>query len=185
MIDERAERLINRKLDGELTANESLELNRLLIRRPEVRSVMESYLLMDEQAGEAVRAVISAPAAGVSPQDISGWSRPKRQWWYSFGLVSGLAAAITLAVLLSQRAAGLSGISPSESGSVRSAVAARHTPEPMVDYVADTAGIEGPRHETVSLEREVIGVWDYRSNSLYLLEADVARSLTQPVKVTY
>lgn len=184
MIDERAERLINRKLDGELTADETLELNRLLIRSPEVRSVMESYLLMDEQVGEAVRTVVSAPAAHGAPRDISNWSR-KRQWWYSFGLVSGLAAAITLAVLLSQRAAELGGTSPSDPGSIRSAVAARHTPEPTVEYVADTADIEGPRHETVSLEREVIGVWDYRSGSLYLLEADVARSLTQPVKVNY
>ena len=41
MIDERLERLINRKLDGELSEAESLELDKLLIRSPEGRAMLE------------------------------------------------------------------------------------------------------------------------------------------------
>ena len=43
MTDERTERLITRKLDGELTEAESLELDKALVRSPEARSLLEDY----------------------------------------------------------------------------------------------------------------------------------------------
>ena len=43
MVDERVEHLINRRVDGELTGAESLELDQLLVRSPEARSLLEEY----------------------------------------------------------------------------------------------------------------------------------------------
>lgn len=183
MIDERTERLINRRLDGQLTEDESLELNKLLIRSPEAQTLLAQYAAMDEQLGDVVRTVVSAPAATVEPGEVSGWSLAPRRWWYSFGLISALAAAITLAVLVSQRVSGIPGGDLQARSVVDASLAGREFfsgNEP--DYVAT---IEGPRRQTERLQREVIGVWDRQSHSLYLLEVDSARSLVEPVRVNY
>ena len=50
------------------------------------------------------------------------------------------------------------------------------------DYVAS---LQGRRRETESVQRDVIGVWDQQSNSLYLLELNSARSLVEPVRANY
>jgi hypothetical protein len=183
MIDERTEQLINRKLDGELSDQESLELDKLLIRNPQVRALLEEYARMDEQAGEVIRAVACEPVTRIGPQDVLSWtSAPRHQWWYSFGLVSGVAAAITLAVLLSQRTSTLRVSRPSS-------LQLSHTPsqdaDPLAGQLDYVWNVEGPRRETVNLDRDVIGVWDGESGSLYLLEADSTRSFVEPVRVNY
>jgi len=66
MIDERTEQLVTRKLDGELTGAESHELNKLLIRSPQARALMEEYERADALAGEALRAAFEREA---SPDD--------------------------------------------------------------------------------------------------------------------
>ncbi len=185
MIDERTEQLINRKLDGELSEEESLELNKLLIRDPRARALMEEYARMDEQAGQLIRAVVRQPVARIGPGEVSSWaSGPRHQWWYSFGLVSAVAAAITLAVLLSQRAAMLGNETPSslQQMSLDSAQADTSAARPQLDCAWN---IDGPRRETLNLDRDVIGVWDRESGSLYILEADSTQSLVEPVKVNY
>jgi len=74
MIDERTEHLISRKLDGELSEDEALELNKLLIRDPEARGLMEDYARMDRQVGEAVRAVLWSATGGAAP--ATSWQPP-------------------------------------------------------------------------------------------------------------
>lgn len=56
MIDERIEHLITRKLDGELTDAEALELDKALLRHPEARQRYETLSDLDGQADEALRA---------------------------------------------------------------------------------------------------------------------------------
>jgi len=190
MMDERTERLINRKLDGELTAAESLELDKLLIRNPQARALFEEYAAMDAQASELLRAVVapSVTAGTTDRMSETAWNPPPRRWWYSFGLVSGLAAAITLAVLLSHRAATVNVTSPAD---VSGAMVVSGGPSPARPDTMTTgptnlvSHVEGPRRETTNLERDVIGWWDRESGSLYLIEADRARSIIELVRVNY
>jgi len=96
-------------------------------------------------------------------------------------MISAVAAAITLAVLLPQRTAvfpGPVGAHPQVSGSPGIAP----TAHPGTDWLA---AVEGPRRRTDSIDRDVIGVFDQQSGSLYLLEFDGTRSSVEPVRANY
>lgn len=181
MIDERTEQLINRKLDGELTDGESLELDKLLIRDPQARVMLEQLVRIDTQAGEVLRAVTSASVAAASAVEVAAWAPRRQHWWQSLGLVTAVAATITLTVLLSQRALLLEGQTPvsPQSVSAPQVVSASGAPR------ESEWNIQGPRRETLDVDRDVIGVWDRQSGSLYLIEANSTRSLVEPVKVNY
>jgi anti-sigma factor RsiW len=183
MIDERTEQLINRKLDGELTADESLELDKLLIRSPQARALLEEYAVIDEQATQAIETVVARAETRVAPDQIAGWGRSRLQMWYSFGLVTAVAAAVSLAVMLSFRAATMSEATtpPGIEQSLRDPMAAAG-PAGSIDQ---PWRIDGPRRETLDIDRDVIGVWDRQSHSLYLIEADNTRSMIEPVKANY
>jgi len=178
MNDERTELLINRRLDGELSEQESLELDKLLIRDPAARALMEEYARIDAEAGRALQTVVIAPASTVQAEQVSAWASARPHWWQSFGLVAAVAAAITLGVLLSQRAGGLRGgeISPSPVAERPSA------PGPQSENLWTVGERSRP---PVNIERDVIGVWDRQSGSLYLLEADRAQSPIEPVNFNY
>lgn len=184
MIDERTEQLMNRRLDGEITAVESLELDKLLIRDPHARRLMDEYARLDALAGEAIRSAVNTQAAPTVPTAgaTAGWRVPQRQWWYSFGLVSAVAAAITLAVLLSQRAATIGLTGRAGQVALHEPADTARDPGRAVDYIRH---VDGPRRETLNLDRDVIGVWDHHTGSLYLLEADTTRSRIEPVKANY
>ncbi len=189
MIDERIEILINRKLDGELSEEDSLELNKLLIRNPDAHALLDEYAVMDRLAAEAIEAELAEPVARVSPEQVSQWNKSKRQWWYSMALISAVAAALTLSVLLSQRAANMNDSAALPISGVHSAQQAAATltdraPQGRLVNVG-TIPLDGRRRQTDSLERDVLGVWDQDSHSLYLLEANEARSTVEPVKFNY
>ena len=57
-INQKIEKLIVRSLDGALTEQEQLELNRELIRNPDARQIMEQYQRIDNVAIEALDQVI-------------------------------------------------------------------------------------------------------------------------------
>lgn len=64
-LDERTETLITRRLDGELTGeDESLELDKQLIRSPAARQAFEDSRRIDELAGEMLRGLLG----GVTPE---------------------------------------------------------------------------------------------------------------------
>lgn len=185
MIDERTEHLITRKLDGELADAESLELNKLLIRDPQARALLEEHARQEQRAGEAIRALVSVWARGSMAAEVAAWVPSRRRWWYSLAAISAVAAAFTLAVLLWQRpAAAPDGEAMPTDSLVSSgppdAVEPLHPADPGYMPV-----VEHPRRETDNLEREVIGVWDRQSRSLYLLEADRTDLLVEPVRFNY
>ncbi len=63
---ERIELLINRKLDGELTLDEDLELSRALIRMPEYRQMLECSECIDGICVEVLGDEIGEPSADVA-----------------------------------------------------------------------------------------------------------------------
>ena len=98
-IDEHLERQINRALDGELTEDERLALDRELIRQPQARREMERSAQLDALAGETLRALLSdQPGSGglmariPRPADRPGYHRG---WW----LLPGAVAAAILALV--------------------------------------------------------------------------------------
>ncbi len=82
--NERIEHLINRKLDGELTEEERLELDRALIRSPAHRRMLEQSQRIDAACPGVLRELVQAGSAEyefVEPSPISRPPRFQRAWW--------------------------------------------------------------------------------------------------------
>lgn len=98
--EERIEVLINRRLDGTLTGDEHLELDRALIRSPEHRRMLEVSQRIDALCSDALGRELSCTAAGHSgdfvPLDRVGIRRRVRWWWTVPG---ALAACLGLMVV--------------------------------------------------------------------------------------
>lgn len=102
-VTQEMERLIVRRLDGALTEDEALRLDRELIRNPDARRLLEDYVRVDAVASAALREVM---VGADQPVDMSvltsgppqrGWSaRYHRGWW----LLPGAVAAALLALMI-------------------------------------------------------------------------------------
>lgn len=102
-VDERIERLIVRRLDGELTEEEALELDRELLRCPEARELFDEYQRIDRVAAEALGAAIENDAGKAAPLAVVTAPRRKgysKLWW---GLPAAVAATLALIVTLTPR----------------------------------------------------------------------------------
>ncbi len=101
-VNEQSERLIVRSLDGMLTSEEELELNRLLIRDPAARLLRDEYALLDSQASRALREQdtdrpidLDAVFSAATPQSNRSW-RVHRGWL----MIPGAIAAAVLAMVI-------------------------------------------------------------------------------------
>ena len=99
-VNERIERLITRRLDDELSADERLELDRALLQDPEARALLEEYERVDAAASVALASTVAkesetvAPFPRISSQPVrSGYNRA---WW---ALPAAVAAAVALLVV--------------------------------------------------------------------------------------
>jgi anti-sigma factor RsiW len=189
MIDERTERLINRRLDGELTEAESLELDKQLTQSPEARSLLAEYEANDALAAKALDALL---AEGDAPEDRTATvARPaNRLRWAGTRRMTrnrwGLAAAAGLALIIG---AGLGRWTaprakpidvPDNNASRPPVVVDADSPENALGRmtVQASAGVDQ------RIEREILGVFDEETQSLYLLEASRARA-RDPMTVNY
>jgi anti-sigma factor RsiW len=175
-MDERTEHLISRRLDGEITGEESLELDRLLIRSPEARTWMEACERQDRLAAETLHAALPGDVQtdrGESAASLTHPSNTERIPRFVAGRWSGLrAASIALAVLAgtgvgyftSQRWA------PPTSG--RAGLdASTEEVSPGVDHGAVAERDDETSPTSPQLVRDVYGVVDEETGNLYLLEA--------------
>jgi anti-sigma factor RsiW len=97
-VDPKIERLIVRRLDGELTPDEQLELDRALLKCPEARALLEEYERIDGLASVAVASVVAdnqEAAASVPVRHRHPARGYSRAWW---ALPAAVAAAIALVV---------------------------------------------------------------------------------------
>jgi len=103
--DERIESLMNRSLDRDLGEAEQLELDRTLIRSPEIRRAYEQMRRIDSLAAEALRAMVPEDHVTPVPNPEAGARRSqggaRKLWWL---LPAGAAAG--LAVLLAMQLRG-------------------------------------------------------------------------------
>jgi anti-sigma factor RsiW len=189
-VDPRLERLIVRGLDGALSDDERLALDRELLRNLDARALHDELSRVDALARDALHAALRVDGGSVDPAVISTatprfWKRaPSRSWW----LVPGAIAASCLAVAVAR----ITGPSAVHESDVPEQFIARHDPHAgnpirstMVPAsglrhgAADGAGIlhnvgERPRIQR-DTGREVIGVWGEDGN-LYWLEIDRTRA---------
>jgi len=102
-VNERLERLMVRSLDGALSEDDELALNRELIRNPEARRLMSAYRTVDELSVAALDEV----TVGEAPMfDARTWTRTgssRRPNWQGrkwFWLAPGAIAAALLAMII-------------------------------------------------------------------------------------
>ncbi len=101
-VDARIERLIVRRLDGELSDPEQAELDRAILRDPHVRALLEEYERIDSAASAAL---VEALDGGVRPPARSARiaAQPARRGYGRMWWLLPVAAAAAVAVLVSLR----------------------------------------------------------------------------------
>jgi hypothetical protein len=98
-IDEQLERMISMAIDGELSDDEQLQLDRELMRNPAARRLMETYQANEAAAGLALAAVLEpGPRAKVDFAAQRQNSGPRIDWSVIVGSPLSAAAALLLAV---------------------------------------------------------------------------------------
>ena len=96
------ERLISRRLDGELTEDENLELDRELLRNPQAHRLMEEVRQMNERAGAALSQVIGNRETALDPSSIPDRDETTRRlrhhpWrWLIPGAIAAALAALVI-----------------------------------------------------------------------------------------
>ena len=184
-IDERGERLVVRKLDGELSSEEEHELNKLLIRSPELRQLLESYLEQDRLAAE----VLAEEVGSSAPPDLEsvtagrGSRGPlRRRTSWAAGSVGGLlVACLALFAVLWQpgivpvQPAGENGINMAGSPAMAWPVGTGEQFQRLPEY------LELPQTQEQELARRFIGVYDEQTDRYYILEVRRVCTNTQLV----
>ena len=173
-LDERTERLIVRQLDGELSAEEQHELNKLLIRSPEARQLLESYLEQDRLAGEVLAEEIGSPAppelglltGGATPLGASG----QRRSWLPSSVGGLMVACLALFAVLWRP--GILPVRPAaDNGMHMAGPAAMALPITTgEEFQRLLAYLELPQTQEQELTRRFIGVYDEVKDRYYILE---------------
>ncbi len=131
-VDKDIERLIVRRLDGTISDDENLELNRELIRNPDAHQLMEEYGRIDELASEALHRAVDADRLSFDPLALPERSEARTRVLprWTWQLATGAIAASLLAVLVAR-------IPPSASSTDHS-VADRQVVLPIPTRVSPT-----------------------------------------------
>lgn len=183
-IDQDVERMIVRRLDGELSAEEELALNRALIRDPEARARAEEYGRIDELARASLDAFASAApvlrsvSAGprVTRAAVPGYSRV---WW-----LAPVAAAAALALMVTFSGTKLDSSAPPSLAFRPDSPAAPLSPMGR-EAGYEAAGLERVRAASHvaparrNVDSETIGVLG-EDGSIYWVEVDRTRTVRSP-----
>ena len=181
--DEHLERLVSRSLDGALSADEQLELDRELIRNPEAHRLMERCRAIDELAGAALESAVARPDSEVevpTPSRNASVRRGKpRAFNRGWLLVPGAIAAAILAVVIPRPTF------TNQNGAITDASNGRPTTMPIVapngqtgpgDLMLPVSSAPSVRRHT---GRELIGVVGDDGN-LYWIEVERTRTVKLP-----
>lgn len=177
--DKDIERLIVRCLDGAITEDEQLTLNRELIRDPEARRLMDDYRRADDLAVAALGQAFGDDTLNYDPTLLPDRAVPvqrvgiHRGWW----MATGVAAAAMLAIFV-----GLPPLSPTPG----SGVADGGLEIPLVHAAQSSPGVGSVdvpmRNASMAPRmnrrtgRDVLGVVGDDGN-IYWLEVDRSRTV--------
>ncbi|MCH7526911.1 MAG: hypothetical protein IID39_05700 [Planctomycetes bacterium] len=175
---ERIERLINRRLDGELSGDEARELEAVLSRSPEYREMLAASQRIDVLCSEAIAEAVAAGSQGTVFEGLTSRRAPARRgipaaWWV---VPSALAASLAMFLFLQP-------LWLNDSAKVGERRLAQPTPfvgggASVVPVVAgrrvSTHPLAGRRHD-----KQYYGVVGNDGN-LYLIEVGRVRTYRQP-----
>lgn len=189
---EHLERLIARHLDGQLSPDEELELQRHVLRDPEARAMLEDYRAIDAVARDVLAEVLDANPTALDvdllPDPRLAAPRRGRTWWWKVpaALAAMLAIALTARVYL-----GDGGVVASRDGSATDpseAAPAQLAAEEPISLTRDRAPLErpvyrqvsdGPRRTQRQTDRDLLGIVG-EDGTMYWIELDRTRTLTRP-----
>ncbi|MBN1341959.1 MAG: hypothetical protein JXQ73_04725 [Phycisphaerae bacterium] len=175
-VDKRIERLIVRRMDGELTPAEQDELNQVLLRSAAARRTLSDYQENDRLATE----VIGAVAEGCWPSKAEPIPASRSFHLRSRGALAGglaVAAAVLIAVIIPQRTdpvLPLPGPRPAPNSVFEV--------QPVVDsdHLVQT-GADVPHRGQRRVNRDYVGVLDDSGKSLLLFEVDRTHTVRIPM----
>lgn len=190
--EEHLERTIIRKLDGELSADETHEFNLELIRNPEARGLLEAYERLDATASACLAdAVGEAQDLGFDPIELTRAPRtatstePHRSYNRAWWLVPGAIAAALLALVMFQpKSPSIPADGPlmvqMPSTRIESPIDGIALPSSTWSSGVRQAGYGGtPRRIQRRTARDVLGVMGDDGN-IYLFEVDRIRTTKRP-----
>lgn len=187
-LDEKLESLIVRQLDGELSADEELALQRELMKNPGARMLADEYARVDALAGAALRETLVPSRSSLRQPTVAvEWPR-QHHWSRGWLFIPGAIAAALLAMVVPFPGAQPvrnepvpAATSPSQlhagrpQGSIPRMGAA--SSDGVMRNVSDSPWL-APRVRR-NTGREVIGVQGDNGN-LYWLEISRTRTVRQP-----
>lgn len=173
--DDRLEHLISRKLDGELSEGEALELDKSLIRDVDARRYFEEVAKIDVWAAEELNRACVPTVQIVPPERSRTWRGRRSAWWALVPAAAAACIALWLAwpTIIPRRTAS---VPVAENHAVSDPIAGPQgrdlLPEPdvrLANYRAEPARQTGT---TV----DYYGLFDQGQDKLYLLEVKQTRS---------
>jgi len=182
-FNERAERLISRMLDGEISPVEQAELDALLARDEGLRAALDDYaridriaglvLQQDMEAGDKVGVLSCQPAA--SPRKAAAVVGSYRGWWLAAaGGILAAAAVVGFSFLTNMHSEEPAlPIAPRSGGKVVAPIQPQ-----FIDY-RHTDGL--PRNRQTDLHRDIIGIRGTDPNVIYILERARQSTRLRPI----
>jgi len=178
--------LISRHLDGALSEDEALALNREMIRDPEAHRMMDQCQKIDTLAKSALKAAIpnrgatSNPAAWIAGRRVSRAPRFRRSWW----LVPGAVAAALLAVMVNQATLPVASEPNDAQPHVNRQPIGKVVPGPQLesgnDIMRNAAHQPVPRQRIDrNTARDVYGIIG-DDGQIYWIEVDRIRTIRRP-----
>ncbi len=166
------ERLICRRLDGELSSAEASELDAILASDPAARSLLTDYAELDRLSADSLRADL----AGTRPTVVR---KSHRGFWIGVASATLTAAAVLL----------LSFLLPSSDGrpdriahSRPFAPSGRRVPAIVPSRFVDYRDADlSPRRRIGNVHRDVIGIRGQDPNVIYIFERQRQSSRVVPV----
>lgn len=169
-VDEHVERLISRHLDGEITPTEQAELDRILVKEPAARVMLDEYRQNDLFAARALRTDLDQASAA----PVRHASR--RLWLVATGAVLTAAAVIALSFLPifnPPRNQVANNKAPALNRVQRPAISPRFVDYRNVDLY--------PRRQFSDVHRDLIGIRGPDPNVIYLFERETQSTKVVPV----
>lgn len=205
---EQLERLITRRLDGEITDVERRILDRELAESAEARQLFDEYRGMDVRAHAAIQAVCEPPPATLPfRQDQAGQNQNQRStsrrsiWLKAIPGLLAAAAAVAFFVTPTRRIANDAPVvvTPQAKPPLdivahdpRKAYDPHLSPLEQANRIADGGNAQlidyverpaiQPRNRRQSQTRDWIGIMNEKGDQVYLLEQNHRRTRIVPVK---
>jgi hypothetical protein len=168
----RAERLICRRLDGELSSEEAAELDAILASDPAARSLLAEYVELDLQAAEALRRDLAGTRPAVARRSHRGF------WIGAASATLTAAAVVLLSFLLPSSDGGVDRITGSRPFSPSQRSVPAIAPSRFVDYRDVDLS---PQRRIGNVHRDVIGIRSQNPNVIYIFERQRQSSRVVPV----